>query len=192
MNERRFAEIPEEGMTPEQRRVADAIVSGPRGRLSGPFNALLRSPGLAEPAQRLGAYIRFGSSIPSPLNELAILIVARKWTAQYEWYAHRELAIAAGVNPTIIEQIAQGRRPSDLDQEEAVVFDFILELLDTGAISDATFAATVRAFGEQGVVDLIGVAGYYTMVAFLLNVERYPIPDEGDLPLKTHTLTWSS
>ena len=73
-----------------------------------------------------------------------------------------------------------------------MVFDFILELLDTGAISDATFAATVRAFGEQGVVDLIGVAGYYTMVAFLLNVERYPIPDEGDLPLKTHTLTWSS
>jgi 4-carboxymuconolactone decarboxylase len=183
MNERRFEQLTNETMTPEQRRVADAIVSGPRGGLRGPFNALLRSPGLAEPAQQVGAHVRFRSSIPPALNELAILITARRWTAQFEWHAHRELAIAAGLDSSIIAELAEGRRPANLDREQEVVFDFISELLETGCVSDATFSVTVGAFGEQGVVDLIGAAGYYTLVSFLLNVERYPLPG-GALPLR--------
>jgi 4-carboxymuconolactone decarboxylase len=180
VSERRFEPLSLEAMSPEQRRIADAILAGPRGTLQGPFNALLRSPGLAEPAQELGAHVRFRSSIPPALNELAILVTARKWTAQFEWHAHRRLALAAGLDPAIVDEIAAGRRPASLDREQAIVFEFMTELLETGGVSDGAYAAVVGAFGEQGVVDLIGAAGYYSLVAFLLNVERYPVPDGPD------------
>jgi 4-carboxymuconolactone decarboxylase len=183
LTERRFEQLTRDTMTPEQARVADGIVAGPRGRLDGPFNALLRSPGLAEPAQKLGAHVRFASSIPPALNELAILVTARKWTAQFEWHAHRALALSAGLDSGIVDELAEGRRPAELDREQAIVYEFMSELLSIGAVGDATFEATAEAFGEQGVVDLIGAAGYYTMVAFLLNVERYPVPG-GTNPLR--------
>ncbi len=185
MHERRFPELTPATMTPEQRQAADAIQSGPRGAgLRGPFNGLLRSPELCDLVQRVGAYVRFSSSLPPALNELAICMVGRKWTAQYEFYAHRKLAVEAGLSPAILDAVAAGRRPGSLSADQAVVYDFINELLDSGQVSYATFPRAAQAFGERGVIDLIGAAGYYTLVSFVLNVDRVPLPDGEALPLQ--------
>src|SRR5262244_3829431 len=140
MSEPRFTTLTSETMTVDQKRVADAIQSGPRGAgLRGPFNALLRSPELCDLVQRLGAFVRFGTSIPSKLNELAIIMAGRKWTAQYEFYAHRRLALEAGLSPAIADAVANGKRPDGMDADEAAVYDFASELLGTGQVSDANF-----------------------------------------------------
>ena len=142
MSERRFKELTPETMTPEQKKVADAIQSGPRGAgLRGPFNALLRSPDLCDLVQRVGAYVRYSSSIPPRLNEMAIIMAGRKWTAQYEFYAHRKLAIEAGLKPEICDAIAAGTRPQGMQDDEAEVYDFCTELLATGQVSDAQLSA---------------------------------------------------
>jgi 4-carboxymuconolactone decarboxylase len=183
MSGRRFEELTPATMTPEQQRVAAAIEAGPRGAgLRGPFNALLRSPELCDLVQRLGAYVRFRSALPPALNELAICLVGRRWTAQYEFYAHRRLALAAGVAPAVLDAIAAGRRPHGLAADEAAIYDFTTALLESGEVSDAAFAAVHARFGERGVIDLIGTVGYYTLVAMVLNVERVPLPD-GEPPL---------
>ena len=181
MNTQRFKPLTPETMTPDQKRVADNIMSGPRQGMRGPFNALLRSPELADHAQKLGAYVRFNTSIPPRLNELAILLTARHWTAQYEWYAHRKLAMKAGLSADIADAIAQGKRPASMQAEETVVYDFCHEVLETGQTSDARFKAAVDKFGERGAIDLLGVMGYYSLVAMVLNVDRVPIP-EGEKP----------
>jgi len=183
METQRFKPLTPETMSPEQREVADRIMAGPRKGMRGPFSALLRSPDLADAAQKLGEYVRFKSSIPPRLNELAILLTARHWTAQYEWYAHRRLAMQAGVNPEIADAIAEGKRPAALGPEETIVYNFCYELLETGQVSDTNYKAVVDKFGERGAVDLIGVTGYYSLVAMVLNVDRVPIPDGGKLPL---------
>src|SRR4051795_188407 len=137
MSETRFPPLTAEQLTDEQRAVVDAIQSGPRGAgLRGPFNALVRSPMLCDLVQRVGAYVRFGSSIPPALNELAICMAGRKWGAQYEFYAHRRLGIEAGLAPAILDAIAVGRRPEDLSADEALVYEFVTELLSTGQVSD--------------------------------------------------------
>jgi len=183
MSDRRFEPLTAETMTADQKRVADAIQAGPRGAgLRGPFSALLRSPELCDLVQRVGAYVRFGSSIPSKLNELAIIMAGRKWTAQYEFYAHRRLALEAGLNPAIADAIANGKRPDGMDADEAAVYDFASELLGTGQVSDANFAGVKERWGERGVVDLIGAVGYYSLVSMVLNVDRVPLPD-GVAPL---------
>jgi 4-carboxymuconolactone decarboxylase len=178
----RFKQLDPSEMTDEQRKAYDGIVSGPRGGARGPFNALLRSPDLADRVQRVGEYVRFKSSLPARLNELAILVVARHWTAQYEWYAHRKLALAAGLDPKIADDIARGARPAAMKEDEAAVYDFCKELHETKAVSDATYAAALARFGERGVIDLVGASGYYTMVSMILNVDRHPLP-EGVTPL---------
>jgi 4-carboxymuconolactone decarboxylase len=183
MDQERFAPLTAETMTPDQQRVADEIAGGPRGSLRGPFQALLRSPDLADRVQRLGEFIRFHSSIPTRLNEMAILMVARKWTAQYEFYAHRQVAMAAGLNPAVADAIALGQRPADLQDDESAVYAFAAALLDTGQVPDDAFAAVERLFGEVGVVDLIGTLGYYGLVSMVLNVHRYPLPDGVAPPL---------
>jgi 4-carboxymuconolactone decarboxylase len=183
MNTQRFKPLSLEEMTAEQKRVAEEIVSGPRKGMRGPFNALLRSPELAEHAQKLGAYVRFNTSIPQRLNELAILLTARRWTAQYEWYAHHRLAMQAGLNPDIAAAIAEGKRPAAMQADEAIVYDFCKEMLDTGEVSDARFKAVVEKFGERGAIDLIGAMGYYSLVSMVLNLDRVPIPDGGKAPL---------
>ena len=173
----RFTTLTPETMTPEQKRVADAIQSGPRGAgLRGPFNALLRSPELCDLVQRVGAHVRFGSSIPARLNELAIIMAGRKWTAQYEFYAHRRLALEAGLKPDIADAVAAGTRPAGMAADEATVYDFVSELLGTGQVSDASFQRVKDAFGERGVVDLVGAVGYYSLVSMVLNVARVPLP----------------
>lgn len=181
--EPRFAPLIPQAMTPEQRRVADAIASGPRGGLRGPFNALLRSPELADRAQKLGEYLRFGTCLPAPLKELAILLTARHWRAQYEWYAHSSLARKAGLEDAIIAAIAEGRPPASLSPAQAAVHGFCTEILETKEVSDAAFDAARRAFGEQGAIELVGLVGYYSLVAMVLNVDRYPLPEGVAPPL---------
>ena len=178
----RFKQLDPAEMTPDQRKAYEGIVSGPRGGARGPFNALLRSPDLADKVQRVGEYVRFKSSLPARLNELAIIIVARHWSAQYEWYAHKKLALAAGLDAQIADAIAEGKRPAKMQDDEAAVYDFCTELHQTKSVSDATYKAALDKFGERGVMDLIGASGYYTMVSMVLNVDRYPLP-EGVAPL---------
>lgn len=178
----RFKELQQAEMTEAQRKAYEGIISGPRGGARGPFNALLRSPDLADRVQRVGEYVRFKSSLPARLNELAIIIVARYWTAQYEWYAHRRLALEAGLDPKIADAIAERKRPAGMKEDEAAVYDFCTELHEKKSVSDAAYANAVRLFGEQGVVDLIGASGYYTLVSMVLNVDRHPLP-EGVAPL---------
>jgi 4-carboxymuconolactone decarboxylase len=176
--------MPLDAMTPDQRRVADAILAGPRGQnseLRGPFEALLHSPGFADPAQQLGAQVRFHSTIPAALNELAIIMVARRWTAQYEWYAHRRMALEAGLDPAVPDAVAAGRRPV-LDADGSAVYEFATELLERGTVSDPVFSEVESRWGKRGAVELIGTVGYYTLVSFILNVDRYPLPD-GEAPL---------
>jgi 4-carboxymuconolactone decarboxylase len=178
-HDRRFGPLPLDAMTAEQRAVADAILAGPRSMstgLRGPFEALLRSPGLADAAQHLGEQIRFRSSLPARLNELAIILCARRWTAQFEWFAHRQLAIDAGLDPAVADAIAAGERPV-LDDDGAAVLDFASQLLEEGSVDDERFAAVVDRWGQRGAMDLIGAVGYYTLVSFVLNVDRYPLPD---------------
>jgi len=180
----RFEPLQPGNMTAEQKRVADAIQSGPRGQgLRGPFNALLRSPDLADRLQKVGEYIRFRSSLPAKLNELAILIVARKWTAQFEWYAHRGFAMKAGLDPAIAAAIAEGRKPERMPEDESAIYAFCTELLETTEVADPAYENVRRRFGEQGVIDLIGAIGYYSTVSMVLNVDRYPLP-EGVEPLE--------
>jgi 4-carboxymuconolactone decarboxylase len=171
-------------MTPEQRAAADAIRTGPRGGLRGPFQAWLRSPELANRLQKVGEFVRFNSSAPARLNELAILITARAWDAQFEWWAHHRLALEAGLDPAIAADIAEGRRPASMQADETVVYDFCTELRATRRVSDATLAAALDLLGEQGVIELIGVSGYYDIVSMTLNVAEVPLPDGVAPPLK--------
>lgn len=179
----RLPPIPEAEMTEAQRRVRNDIASGPRGGVRGPFDALLRSPELADRVQRLGAVVRFQSSLPVRLAELAILVTARHWGAQYEWYAHRRLAEQAGLAPEIADAIAEGRRPAALDPDEAAVLDFCRELHETKQVSDAAWNAALERFGERGVIDLIGTCGYYALVSMVLNATRHPLPEGVAPPL---------
>jgi len=178
----RLPPIPESELSEAQRRVRDGIASGPRGGVRGPFDALLRSPELADRLQKVGAYVRFESSLPAPLSELAILVTARHWGAQYEWWAHRRLAEKAGLAPAIADAIAEGRRPGALQEDEAAVYDFCRELHETKTVSDAAWGAALARFGERGVIDLIGTCGYYGAVSMVLNAARVPLP-EGVEPL---------
>jgi len=151
------------------------LLAGERRGTGGPFNVLLRSPEIGDLAQKLGAGVRFHSSLPPKLNELGIIITARYWTAQFEWNAHKRAALAAGLDPAIVDAIAAGKRPAKVQPDEDAVYTFGTELLRTKQVSDATFQTAVKAVGERGVVDLISVMGYYQMVSMLLNVDRYPL-----------------
>lgn len=180
----RFTELKPEQMTPEQKNVADAIMSGPRKRLAGPFNAWLRSPVIADRLQKVGEYLRFNSSLPPRLNEFAILITARAWNAQYEWYAHHILAMKSGLDPKVAEELAEGKRPSTMQPDEAVIYDFSTQLRRNKQVDDATYKAMLDKFGEQGIVDLIAVNGYYDTVSMTLNVAQVPLPAGVPTPLK--------
>jgi 4-carboxymuconolactone decarboxylase len=184
-NEGRLPPIPADKLAPEQKKVLDAIQSGPRGQgIRGPFHALLRSPELCDLVQRVGAYVRFGTSLPQKLNEMAICMAGRKWTAQYEFYAHRRLAIQAGLRAEIVDAIATGRRPDGMDADEDAVYAFVTELLSNGHVSDARYDAIKTRFGERGVMDLVGAVGYYSLVSMVLNVAQVPLPEGETPPLK--------
>ena len=175
----RFKTMTESEMTPEQRRVAEAIKSGPRGQMQGgPFQALLRSPELGDLVQQVGAHVRFKSVLPDTVKELAILCTARHWTAQYEWAAHRRMGEQAGLKPAIADAIAAGRLPEGMTADETLIYEFATELLNTAEVSDKTYDAVRDRFGERGVVELICTLGYYSLVSMILNVHRHPIPPD--------------
>ena len=178
----RFKPLTYDEMTPAQKTMFDHLLAGPRGTTgTGPFNVLLRSPEIGDLGQEFGAATRFRSSLPQKLYELAILVTARYWTAQYEWQAHHRSALQAGLSPAICDAIAAGRRPAGMQKDEEAVYNFVSELLNTKQVSDATFAAAKTAFGERGIVDIIAVTGWYNIVSMLLNVDRYPV-NEGTQP----------
>jgi 4-carboxymuconolactone decarboxylase len=176
-NTGRLPHLEPDQMSEAQQRVYDAIASGPRGGVGGPFGALLRSPELADRVQHLGEYCRFDTSLPQRLNELAILINARHWESKYEWWAHRRLAIKAGLPEPIIEAVLRNERPNDMTPEETVVYDFCTALHRKHFIDEAIYTRAVKTFGERGVMDLVGVSGYYTLVSMVLNVAEIPLPD---------------
>jgi 4-carboxymuconolactone decarboxylase len=179
----RFKRLQPSEFTPEQKALVDKIAGGPRGVVRGPFLALMHSPELADRYQALGEQIRFNASVPFKLVELAVLVVARHYTAQFEWYAHRKHATNAGLNPAIADAIAEGKPPTGMDADETAIYNFASTLIAKGSVSDAEFAAVESKFGQRGVADILGTIGYYCAVALMLNVDRYPIPDDG-VPLK--------
>lgn len=179
----RLPALPADRLDDAQQAVVRNIMAGPRGSIRGPFAALMRSPTVADRVQSLGAYLRFQSSIPAALNELAICITAREWSAQYEWYAHARLALEAGLPASILDDVAAGREPAGMDADQRLVWTFATELHRDRGVSDATYAAVRDRFGEQGVVDLVAVSGYYVLVAMTLNVSRVPLPAGVPVPL---------
>jgi len=180
----RFKPLTWEQLTVQQKTMVDDLLSGSRSSLNGPFNVLLRSPEMGNLAQKLGEYVRFHTSVPRRLNEMVILMTAKAWSCQYEWHAHKPLALDAGLATSIVDDIQAGRRPGRMQPDEAVVYDFAAELRNRRRLTDDTFTRARTLLGEQGVVDLIALMGYYDLVAMTLNVDRYPLPDGAPLPFQ--------
>jgi 4-carboxymuconolactone decarboxylase len=172
----RFKPLTWDQMSPEQRTMTMNLLTGPRRGLGGPFNVLLRSPEMGDLAQKFGEYARFRPAVPPRLRELAIIVTARHWTSHYEWYAHRRAAAQEGLREEIITAIASRRKPTGMQADEEAVYNFTTELLETKQVTDATFKGVLDRYGEKGVVDIVGVVGYYQLVSMLLNVDRYPLP----------------
>jgi 4-carboxymuconolactone decarboxylase len=181
----RFQPLTEGNMSEVQRKAVQELVSGPRGKFNphGPNALFLRSPELMARTQKVGEYLRYRISLPERLKEFAIIVTAREWGAQVEWLEHQPLALKAGLDPAAAEDLAQGRRPRNLSEDEAAAYDFLKELHATHGVSDATFARVAERFGEQGVIDLIALTGYYTMLAMVLNVGQEPLPGGKAPPL---------
>lgn len=172
----RFKPMTWDQMNDAQKKMTIDTLTGPRRGLGGPFNVLLRSPEMGDLAMKFGEYSRFRPEVPAKLRELAIIVTARHWTAQFEWNAHRNAAAQAGLSADIITAIANRKRPTGMQPDEEAVYNFANELLETKQVTDATFKNVKDRFGEKGVVDIIGIMGWYQMVSMLLNVDRYPLP----------------
>lgn len=170
----RMPPIPAEKMSEAQQKAA-AEYTAARGPITGPWNVLLRSPEMINRARALSDYVRFNSSLPPRLSEFVILITAREWAQPYEWNAHHVLALKGGLNPEIAKAVADGRRPQQMADDEEAVYDFCTELHVNHSVSDATYARALAKFGERGIVDMIGLTGWYTMVSMVLNTARTPI-----------------
>ena len=180
----RFKPLTYNEMTPEQKTMVDHMLAGERGGMGGPFNVLLRSPEMGDLGQQLGARMRFHSALPGNVRETVIILTARWWMAQYEWNAHKNAALQNGVSQAIVDAIAAGKRPAGMPAEMEIAYNLIDELLTTHQVTDSTFKAARDMFGERGVVDLIGVMGWYHTVSMLLNTDRYPLPDGAQPELK--------
>jgi len=181
----RMSKIAPESMTEAQKKAAAELAAGPRGEVRGPFNVLLRSPELMSPLQKVGEYLRFRCELDRRIAEMATLIAARSWTQVYEWSAHHPLALKAGLKPEIAQAIADGRRPAGMAQDEEIVYDLLTEALQNKSVSDVTYERAVKQFGEKNLVDLLAIAGYYALLAMMLNVSRTPLR-EGEQPGMPH------
>jgi 4-carboxymuconolactone decarboxylase len=180
--EKRFPQLTLAQLTGDQRNLGEEIVKISSVGLAGPYNPLLRSPVMAERMFRLLDYLRFNTSLPTRLNEFAILIQARLWTSQVEWYAHYPLALKAGLSAAVISDLKRGMRPQSMRRDEAVVYDFCMELSTARVVSDATFARARGQFTDQQIVDLVAVSGTYVTVAMMLSAAQEPAPG-GQTPL---------
>jgi 4-carboxymuconolactone decarboxylase len=172
----RMPPIPAEKLSDRQRKAIEEFKAARNADISGPFVPLLRSPEVMNRARALGDYLRFKSVLPPRLSEFAILITARQWTQQYEWNAHASLALKAGLSPEIVKAVAEGRRPAPMAEDEEIVHDFSLELHQNRSVSDDTYARARSKFGEQGIIDLCGIAGYYSLLGMVMNTARTPLP----------------
>lgn len=168
-------------MTPEQRRVLDAVLNGRRGALIGPLRAALHNPALADRWQQLGEILRFKTVFPPALNELAVLVTARRWNSELEWVIHAKAARDAGLAESIIEAIRDRQSPVFDDEAHREVYDYVRALQNDGTVSDDCYAAIVKRWGVVGVVELTALTGYYVMVSLTLNAHRIPLP-EGHKP----------
>jgi 4-carboxymuconolactone decarboxylase len=177
----RYRELAASEMTPAQLSVRDSIIAGRRGQFGGPFQLLIRAPEICQHAAKLGEHLRWGTSLPDRLSELAIISTARFWRAQYEWYAHAPLAAKAGVPAAAIEAIRTGGTPLFTAHDETLVYHVCNEIFRTQRLSDDTFDQAVAAFGEQGLVEIIAIIGYYTLIGNTLNVFQVGLP-EGTQP----------
>ena len=166
--------IPRDRLSEAQRAAADELIAGPRKGVKGPFIALLRSPELMARLQKVGEFLRFQSSLPVRVSEFAMLVVSRQWTQQFEWFTHVPLALAAGTAHATIDDLRQGRRPATMSVQEALVHDFITELALNKSVSDSLYQECVDSLAEQGVLDLIGLVGYFSLISMVLNVARTP------------------
>lgn len=166
-----------EAMTPEQRRVYDKVVSGPRGKIEGPLRAALHNAELADRWQALGALLRYNTTLPPRLSEIAILVTGRACQSPFEWYAHRRESEKIGIEQDILEAILAQTEPPFTSTDEALVYRYALELNRHNSVSDATYAQTLERFGDRTVVELTALVGYYTMVAMTLNAHEIPLPD---------------
>jgi 4-carboxymuconolactone decarboxylase len=177
----RYRDISVAEMNPAQKRVHDQIIAGKRGRFGGPFQLLIRAPEICEYASKLGEHLRWGTSLPDRLSELAIITTARFWRAQYEWYAHAPLAEKAGVPAAAIEAIRTGGTPVFTAADETLIYRTCSEIFRTQRLSEASFGEAVKAFGENGLVEVIAIIGYYTLIGNTLNVFQVGLP-EGEKP----------
>lgn len=175
----RFAPLPVESLNEEQKKVYDALVSGPRKGIRGPFNALLRNPQLAQRVGLLGDSVRFENSLPETLREMTILMVARFFKARYEWHAHGTILKGLGFAIEKIDAIAKGKRPPSMTADETIIYEFVTELLNQGDISDVSYENAILRFGELTVLDILATAGYFGFVSMILNAVRLPVPEGG-------------
>jgi len=181
---RRFSEYTYEQLDDKQKAVADVMKQKTLSGISGPNNVLLRSPSLAENIMRFNDHLRYNTSVPLRLNELAILLVGRHWNSQFEWALHVPAARKAGLAEAVINDLAEGRRPAAMQPDESIVYDFVTGLLTNKAVGDEVFTKAKAAFGEQRVVDLIGVTGFYVMLAMVLNTAEIPLPPDAAAKVK--------
>src|SRR5688572_4516070 len=172
----RLPPIPVERLTDAQKKALEEFRAARKVELSGPFWPLLRSPEVMNRARAMGDYLRFKSVFPPRLSEFAILITARHWTQNYEWDAHYQLALKGGLRADVARAVADGRRPEQMAEDEETLYNFCTELHQNKSVSDATYASMLKAFGEQGIIDAIGISGYYTLLAMVLNTARTPVP----------------
>jgi 4-carboxymuconolactone decarboxylase len=180
----RMPPIPTEKMTDAQRKAAAELCAGPRGKVEGPYWTIIRSPGYMEHIQKVGAYFRYFCSLDRRINEMAALMTARSWTQQFVWDVHINQALAAGLAPSTTNAIAEGRRPTAMAEDEEILHDFVTELLTNKSVSDPTYSRAVSKFEESGVIEILGIVGYYTTLAMMMNVSRTPLLDKGPLPLR--------
>jgi 4-carboxymuconolactone decarboxylase len=169
-------------MNEAQRKAAEALAAGPRGGVKGPFIALLRSPELMDRLQHVGEYLRFHSSLEPRISEFLMLIVSRDWTQQFEWFVHLPLALKAGISHETAQALEKGRRPPAMAEDEAIAYDFSDELSRTRGVSEPTYRRAVAKFGENGVIDMLGVLGYFTTVSMVMNVVHSPAQRDPALP----------
>lgn len=177
--QQRLPTIPPASYTQEQKTAAAEFEAARKVPVFGPFEPLMYSPQMMSQTRAMGDYLRYHSSIGNTLSELAILVTSRAWTQDYEWFVHQPIALKQGIKPEIVEAIAQGRRPQGMSEDEEIVYDFSTELHQNKRVSDATFARAEKRFGRQGVVDLTGINGYYTLLAMQLNMAQYALPKGG-------------
>jgi 4-carboxymuconolactone decarboxylase len=163
-----------DAMNEQQKAAAQELIAGPRGAVFGPFIPLLRSPDLMNRLQKVGEYLRYQSVLDTRINEFVMLVVSREWTQQFEWCMHYPLALKAGVKEETLASLAEGSRPKGMPADEEVAYDVCEELTRTHGLSDGTYQEALSAFGEQGIIDMLGLIGYFTTVSMVMNVARTP------------------